>query len=414
MIHPPFEFGVLGPLELRAQGAPVPVNAPKQRVVLAALLLRANRVVTLGELTEVVWDGGTPAQPTTALRVYILRLRRLLGRPEVIRTTPTGYLLEVPDHALDLHRFRDLTGRAAREAASGELERAVRLWDEALALWRAEPLLDVPSDSLRRSETPQLVEIRLRAERERIDAKLRLGEHHEVISDLRTLTSEYPLREQFWHQLMLALHRANRQAEALFAYRTVTDALAEKLGVAPGRELQDLFHAILNGDPELDVGQFGDGLDDRGRFRTLRRRQRRDEFAVAGVGGKRAHDLRQLQLLADLPPGQRQLVLVDVDQGDRHSEPECERGDADAHHARAHHHQPVGCLVLRHDTSIESHLSALARNPEHPRSATSSAESALPGAQFSRRTKVPDLVTRATSESNHDTTVASGSNWTAD
>ncbi|UJW29728.1 tetratricopeptide repeat protein [Saccharothrix sp. AJ9571] len=258
MIHPPFEFGVLGPLELRAQGAPVPVNAPKQRVVLAALLLlRTNRVVTLGELTEVVWDGGTPAQPTTALRVYIMRLRRLLGRPEIIRTTPTGYLLEVPDQALDLHRFRDLTGRAGRKAASGELERAVRLWDEALALWRAEPLLDVPSDALRRSEIPQLVEIRLRAERERIDAKLRLGEHHEVISHLRTLTSEYPLREQFWHQLMLALHRANRQAEALSAYRTIADALAEKLGVEPGRELQELFHAILNGDPDLTAPAAG-------------------------------------------------------------------------------------------------------------------------------------------------------------
>jgi DNA-binding SARP family transcriptional activator/tetratricopeptide (TPR) repeat protein len=251
------EFGVLGSLELRAQGAPVPVNAPKQRVVLAALLLRTNRVVTLGELTEVVWDGGTPARPTTALRVHIMRLRRLLGRPEIIRTTPTGYLLEVPDQALDLHRFRDLTGRARRKAASGELEPAVRLWDEALALWRAEPLLDVPSDSLRRSETPQLVEIRLRAEHERIDAKLRLGEHHEVISDLRTLTSEYPLREQFWHQLMLALQFANRQAEALSAYRTIADALAEKLGVEPGRELQELFHAILNGDPDLTAPAAG-------------------------------------------------------------------------------------------------------------------------------------------------------------
>lgn len=251
--HPPFEFGVLGPLELRAQGTSIQVNAPKQRVVLAALLLRANKVVTLGELTEIVWDGGAPAQPTTALRVNVMRLRRLLGSAEVIRTTSTGYVLEVPDDALDLHRFRDLTGRAGREAASGELKHAVRLWDEALALWRDEPLLDVPSDALRRSEAPQLVEARLRAEHERIDAKLRLGGHQEVISHLRRLTSEHPLREQFWHQLMLALHGAGRQAEALSAYRTILNALAETLGADPGPELQSLFHAILNDDLDLEV-----------------------------------------------------------------------------------------------------------------------------------------------------------------
>lgn len=251
MSHPPYEFGVLGPLELRAHGTPVPVNAPTQRVVLAALLLRANKVVTLGELTEIVWGASVPAQPTTALRVYIMRLRRLLGRSEIIRTTPTGYLLEVPDDALDLYRFRDLTVRAGRQAADGDLASAVRLWDEALALWRDEPLLNVPSDSLRRSETPQLVEARLRAECERIEAKLRLGEHQEVVSHLRRLTAEYPLREQFWHQLMLALHAVGRQAEALSAYRTIVDALARNLGTEPGPELQSLFHAILNDDLDL-------------------------------------------------------------------------------------------------------------------------------------------------------------------
>nr|AEP40918.1 transcriptional regulator, SARP family [Amycolatopsis sp. FU40] len=249
--HPPYEFGVLGPLELRAHGTPVPVNAPTQRVVLAALLLRANKVVTLGELTEIVWGASVPAQPTTALRVYIMRLRRLLGRSEIIRTTPTGYLLEVPDDALDLYRFRDLTVRAGRQAADGELARAVQLWDEALALWRDEPLLNVPSDSLRRSETPQLVEARLRAECERAEAKLRLGEHQDVVSHLRRLTAEYPLREQLWHQLMLALHGVGRQAEALSAYRTIVDALAENLGTEPGPELQNLFHAILNDDLDL-------------------------------------------------------------------------------------------------------------------------------------------------------------------
>ncbi|QXJ23364.1 tetratricopeptide repeat protein [Actinomadura graeca] len=244
------EFGLLGPLEVRRDGEEIRVGAPKLRVVLAALLLRANREVSLGELTDAVWGAGVPAQPVPALRVFVMRLRRLFPVPDLIRTMPDGYRLEIDEGALDLHRFGELASRGTALAGDGELERAGALLDEAMALWRAEPLADVPSDTLH-MEAARLQELRLRTEHRRFEVKLRMGLHHDVIGRLRELTAANPLREDLWAQLMLALYRANRQAEAVSAYQAISAGLAAELGVAPGPPLRELYQSILVADPDL-------------------------------------------------------------------------------------------------------------------------------------------------------------------
>ncbi|WP_165975399.1 AfsR/SARP family transcriptional regulator [Actinomadura rubrisoli] len=244
------EFGLLGPLEVRQDGEAVQVGAPKLRVVLATLLLRANREVTLHELADAVWGADVPAQPVAALRVFVMRLRRLFRAPGILQTTPGGYRLEIDDEALDLYRFGDLVARGTELAAGGELERAETLLDEAMALWRAEPLADVPSETLH-LEAARLQETRLRAEHRRFEVKLRMGLHHDAIGPLRELTAENPLREDLWAQLILALYRANRQAEAVAAYQAISAGLASELDVVPGRPLRELYQSILIADPDL-------------------------------------------------------------------------------------------------------------------------------------------------------------------
>ncbi|WP_169806750.1 AfsR/SARP family transcriptional regulator [Actinomadura macra] len=244
------EFGLLGPMEVRQDGEEVRVSAPKLRVVLATLLLRANREVSLRELTDAVWGTDVPAQPVAALRVFVMRLRQLFHVPDLIRTMPDGYRLEIDDAALDLYRFGDLVSRGTALAGDGALERAETLLDEALALWRAEPLADVPSEALH-LEAARLQELRLRAEHLRFEVKLRMGLHHDVIGRLRELTAANPLREDLWAQLMLALYRANRQAEAVSAYQTISAGLADELDVTPGRALRELYQSILVADPAL-------------------------------------------------------------------------------------------------------------------------------------------------------------------
>ncbi|PSL54751.1 DNA-binding SARP family transcriptional activator [Saccharothrix carnea] len=233
------EFRVLGPLEVRHAGRPVAVPAGKSRVLLAALLLRAGEVVTAGELVDRLWDGGAPdpARARATLQMTVTRLRRALGQANVVRTAAGGYLADVPADALDLHRFRSLVD-AGRYA-------------EALALWRGAPLSDVRSDALHRLEVVPLEEERLDALARRIDADLAAGAAHELVAELRSLTRAHPLRERFRAQLMLALYRSERQAEALAAYREAREVLAGELGVEPGRELRELHERILLANPDL-------------------------------------------------------------------------------------------------------------------------------------------------------------------
>ncbi|WP_051764320.1 AfsR/SARP family transcriptional regulator [Saccharothrix syringae] len=229
----------------------MPVRAGKHRALLAALSLRAGRVVSIGELVAFLWGDSPPARTRGTLQTYVMRLRQLLGDPSLIRTTSDGYRLVVPPEQVDVHRFTATAGRARQAARSGRLAEAADLYAEALGLWRGPALADVPSDSLRDHEVPRLAERLLVAHEEHVDVELALGNHERVIPVLRALTADYPLRERFWAQLMVALYRGSRQAEALEAFRLVDRVLDEQLGVEPGAALRELHQAILVGDPSL-------------------------------------------------------------------------------------------------------------------------------------------------------------------
>jgi DNA-binding SARP family transcriptional activator len=244
------EFRVLGPVEVRDGDRLVDVPTAKARSLLVALLLRANRVVTVEELVDQVWDDSPPANPRGAVQTNIQRLRRALGREasELIRTRTPGYAIEVKPRQLDLLGFRELVDQARR---ADSLVSRYELLSEALALWRGPPLGGVSSESLTREEAPRLAEERLAAQEQLVDVELELGHHARVVPELTALTSKHPLRERPWAQLMLALYRCGRQGEALQAYRTITRHLVEELGIDPGEELRRLHQGILAADPSL-------------------------------------------------------------------------------------------------------------------------------------------------------------------
>lgn len=229
----------------------MPVRAGKHRALLAALALRAGRVVSIGELVSFLWGDDPPARTRGTLQTYVMRLRQLLGDPSLIRTTSDGYRLVVPPERVDVHRFTTTAGLARQAARSGHLGDAAELYVEALGLWRGPALSDVPSEALRDEEVPRLAERLLVAHEERNDVELALGNHERLVPVLRTLTTDHPLRERFWAQLMVALYRGSRQAEALAAFRTAARLLDEQLCIEPGAALRELHQAILVGDPSL-------------------------------------------------------------------------------------------------------------------------------------------------------------------
>src|SRR5262245_19560238 len=232
------EFRILGPLEVYSDGQALDLGGAKQRAVLAMLLLHPNRVVPQDRLVDALWDDDPPESANKALQVYVSGLRKLVGK-ERLETRPPGYLLRVADDELDLERFRQL-----RE--QGKLA-------EALSLWRGPPLSDFTYDGFARAEIARLEDQRLACLEERIDQELDAGHHGELTGELEALVTENPLRERLRGQLMLALYRSGRQAEALAAYQQARSKLVDELGIEPGRELRALHQAILNQDPELDV-----------------------------------------------------------------------------------------------------------------------------------------------------------------
>ena len=247
------EFGLLGPLVVRDGTRTVTVSAPQQRVLLAALLLNAGRVVSLDALAEVLWDGESPAGARSALHSAVQRLRATLGPSgaDLIETQPPGYLITLEDGQLDVRAFGMLASRGHAAAEAGRWTEAADQLRQALGLWRGEPLADVPSLLLRDREVPPIVDQRLQALATRIDADLQLGRHGEVVAELRQLVAAHPLQEQFHAQLMLSLYRSGRQADALAAFQDVRRVLADELGIDPGPELTVLHQRILAADSEL-------------------------------------------------------------------------------------------------------------------------------------------------------------------
>jgi len=247
------QFCLLGPLLVRCGGVAVPVLSGKQRAVLAGLLLNPGRVVSVDELAEILWGTAAPPSARVTIQNYVMRLRRALGDRSRIGTQPHGYVIRVEAGELDVSVFEARLAAARAAARDGLWETAVAEAGAGLSLWRGEPLADVPSDLLAVRDAPRLAELRLQALETRIDADLRLGRHAEVITELRRLTAAHPLREHLHAQLMLALYRCGRQAEALSAYRDARRVLVEEIGADPGTGLRELHRQILTADPALAV-----------------------------------------------------------------------------------------------------------------------------------------------------------------
>jgi DNA-binding SARP family transcriptional activator len=239
--------GVLGPLVVVDDAGGELTLPVRLRTLLAALLLHANQAVTVGQLAEIVWDGEPTNEALRTLPTYIARLRRALG-PKAgarIETQYPGYLCRVSQDELDALRFEALCGEASAALQAGEWAAASDAAAGALALWRGAPLLDVPSQVLLNEFVPRLERLRLQALEDHAEAQLQLGQHEQLVPQLRELTGTHPLRERFHAQLMLALARAGRQAEALEAYQQARRVLVEQLGVEPGSQLRDLNQRIL-------------------------------------------------------------------------------------------------------------------------------------------------------------------------
>jgi len=246
-------LSVLGPLYVRGQHGEVVVAAAKQRAVLAALLVRANRVVSFDEFAHDVWDGAPPPAARATLRNYVKSLRRLLG-PDIgerIVTREPGYLIELDETELDMLRLRSLCARGGAAIRAADWRLASDVLAEALGLWRGTPLADVPSETLRGQALPPLDRLRLQATEWRVDADLRLGRHADLVLELEALAAEHPLRERFHAQLMLALYRSGRAAEALAAFQHARQTLADQLGADPGPDLRRLHERMLRSDAAL-------------------------------------------------------------------------------------------------------------------------------------------------------------------
>ena len=238
----------------RRLGSTRPWRAEAARRFLALLLLRANEVVPRERLIDELWGEAPPATARDTVKVYVGRLRKLLSANRSAARLVTrggGYLLEIEPEQLDLHRFQRLAERGSRTLAGDDAEAAAALLREALALWRGPPLADLADAAAIRAEQGRLEELRLAALEERIDADLALGRASAVVPELQQLTREQPYRERPHRQLMLALYRSGRQADALEAYRALRQHLASELGLEPSRDSQDLERAILAADPAL-------------------------------------------------------------------------------------------------------------------------------------------------------------------
>ena len=242
------EFRLLGPLEVVADGRVVPLRGQKPRALLAILLLRANEPVARDLLIEELWAGRAPASATKTLQTYVSQLRRVLGRG-VIRTAASTYELPADAGTLDLYRFEQLV-RDARPAAPAAANGLLR---EALSLWRGPPLAEFAYESWAQPEIERLEELRLEALHERIETDLALGASAELVGELELQVRQHPLRERLRAQLMLALYRSGRQADALEAYRDARRALVETLGIEPTLTLRELERRILDQDPTLDL-----------------------------------------------------------------------------------------------------------------------------------------------------------------
>ncbi|MEV7806791.1 BTAD domain-containing putative transcriptional regulator [Microbispora sp. NPDC088329] len=244
-------FSILGPVQVRRDDRKITLGSPKQRVLLTVLLLEANRTVSLERLVDAVWDADPPRSAVANLRTYANRLRDVLGAPERLVARPPGYLLDVGPGELDLTEFSEAVRRGREALSCGDPGTALRHLSAALSLWRGAPAEDVPRSAALGPRLDALEEQRALALEALAEARIALGEHAEVIVELREILGGHATRERLWGHLMLALYRTGDAAAALAAYAQARAVLREELGVEPGPELASLYQAILQRDPTL-------------------------------------------------------------------------------------------------------------------------------------------------------------------
>jgi DNA-binding SARP family transcriptional activator len=249
------DFRILGPLEVENGGRTLDLGGARQRALLAILLLHRGKLVSASRLIDDLYGAQPPATAAKSLQAHMSRLRKALGTPTRIESRAGGYTLRLEPDELDADRFeaRHEAGRAALSA--GRAEEAAGELDEALSLWRGPPLADLEDEDFLQGELARLAELQLSCLEDRIEAELALGRPTKAIADLEPLLSRHPLRERLHGQLMVALYRSGRQAEALAAYQSARTALVEELGIEPGQALRQLHQAILRQDAGLNLAE---------------------------------------------------------------------------------------------------------------------------------------------------------------
>jgi DNA-binding SARP family transcriptional activator len=345
------EFRILGPVDVLAEGRRLALPGSKQRALLAMLLLHRGETLGTERLIEELWGENPPASAAKALRVHISRLRKALAASTgedangLVVTREHGYTLAVDPECLDSHRFERLLGEGRDELAAGRPNRAAELLEEALSLWRGRPLDDLAYEAFAQREIGRLEELHITARERLVEAQLALGGHAEVIGQLESLIAEHPYRERLYANLMLALYRCDRQADALQAYQEARRRLIEDLGIEPGERLRGLERAILAQDPSLALPEV----------------QAVEDLSDAAPKGDRA--TRQAAIQGEPPtavpestrPGRRLVSVVFADLVD--STGLAERLDPESMHALLDRYTDVCAEVIeRHGGSVEGFI----------------------------------------------------------
>jgi DNA-binding SARP family transcriptional activator/basic membrane lipoprotein Med (substrate-binding protein (PBP1-ABC) superfamily) len=280
------QFFILGPFEVREGDRPIALGGSRQRALLALLLLHRNEVVTSERIVDGLWGERPPKTAPQAVRVYVSQLRKALeperaggDDPEVLATRGAGYVLRVQPDELDLDRFELLAAEGRRLLAAGDAKKAAATLRDALGLWRGPSLADFAYEPFAQLEIARLDELRLAAGEDRFDAELAAGREGEIVPELEQLVAEHPLRERLRAQLMLALYRGGRQADALDVYQRGRRLLVDELGIEPGERLRRLESRILQHDPDLDQVELA-----RTPVEAAHKRTRRLVFGAAAVG----------------------------------------------------------------------------------------------------------------------------------
>ncbi|GAA3566811.1 hypothetical protein GCM10022419_054360 [Nonomuraea rosea] len=248
-------YEILGPLRVVDGGASSFISARKVETLLATLLIRSDQVVSIEQLETELWGDKTPRRAIAALHVYISQLRKFLAREgspdSAVVTRPPGYLLRMGDAELDFQIFERYVQLGRAHVRRHDHEQAVTCFEDALALWRGPALEDLRTGPIIEGFVIWLNEVRMECIEMLIDSQMELGRHRELIGRLYALVMEYPLRETFYRQLMLALYRAERQGDALQVYQRARATLTKELGLEPCKALQELHSSILLADDRL-------------------------------------------------------------------------------------------------------------------------------------------------------------------